>query len=125
MPDETGLRLLRPPRPFTLHTSRQIMRMMGRSDERWRKYLFLLKSSHDEHAGKLPLAERCFSVTLDGKFEGGERSRLLFSRRIAERWPSGLRRRFAKPLYGQKLYPGFESLPLRQTSFLPRLTCRV
>jgi hypothetical protein len=33
----------------------------------------------------------------------------------AERWPSGLRRRFAKPLYGQKLYPGFESLPLRQT----------
>ena len=33
---------------------------------------------------------------------------------IAERWPSGLRRRFAKPLYGQKLYPGFESLPLRQ-----------
>jgi len=21
---------------------------------------------------------------------------------------------FAKPLYGQKLYPGFESLPLRQ-----------
>ena len=40
MPDETGLRLLRPPRPFTLHTSRQIMRMMGRSDERWRKYLF-------------------------------------------------------------------------------------
>jgi len=26
--------------PFTLHTSRQIMRMMGRSDERWRKYLF-------------------------------------------------------------------------------------
>jgi 5-methylcytosine-specific restriction endonuclease McrA len=40
MPDETHLRLLRPPRPFTLHTSRQIMRMMGRSDERWRKYLF-------------------------------------------------------------------------------------
>jgi 5-methylcytosine-specific restriction endonuclease McrA len=40
MPDETGLRLMRPPRPFTLHTSRQIMRMMGRSDERWRKYLF-------------------------------------------------------------------------------------
>ena len=39
------------------------------------------------------------------------------SRNLAERWPSGLRRRFAKPLYGQKLYPGFESLPLRQ--FLP------
>jgi 5-methylcytosine-specific restriction endonuclease McrA len=39
-PEETGLRLLRPPRPFTLHTSRQLMRMLGRSDERWRKYLF-------------------------------------------------------------------------------------
>jgi 5-methylcytosine-specific restriction endonuclease McrA len=40
LPEETGLRLLRPPRPFTLHTSRQLMRLMGRSDERWRKYLF-------------------------------------------------------------------------------------
>jgi 5-methylcytosine-specific restriction endonuclease McrA len=39
-PEEAGLRLLRPPRPFTLHTSRQLMRMMGKSDERWRKYLF-------------------------------------------------------------------------------------
>ena len=39
-PEEAGLKLLRPPRPFTLHTSRQIMRMLGRSDERWRKYLF-------------------------------------------------------------------------------------
>lgn len=40
LPEEAGLRLLRPPRPFTLHTSRQLMRMMGSSDERWRKYLF-------------------------------------------------------------------------------------
>ena len=40
LPEEVGLRLMRPPMPFTLHTSRQIMRMMGRSDERWRKYLF-------------------------------------------------------------------------------------
>ncbi len=40
LPEESGLRLLRPPRPFTLHTSRQLMRMLGRSDERWRKYLF-------------------------------------------------------------------------------------
>ena len=46
---------------------------------------------------------------------------MLFNRRIAERWPSGLRRRFAKPLYGQKLYPGFESLPLRQFPRLPAL----
>jgi 5-methylcytosine-specific restriction endonuclease McrA len=40
LPEEAGLKLLRPPHPFTLHTSRQLMRMMGRSDERWRKYLF-------------------------------------------------------------------------------------
>ncbi len=32
--------LLRDPRPFSLHTSRQIMRMLGRADDRWRKYLF-------------------------------------------------------------------------------------
>jgi 5-methylcytosine-specific restriction endonuclease McrA len=40
LPEEAGLKLLRPPRPFTLHTSRQIMRMLGRSDQRWQKYLF-------------------------------------------------------------------------------------
>ncbi|MDR3724967.1 MAG: HNH endonuclease [Terracidiphilus sp.] len=32
--------LMRDPKPFSLHTSRQIMRMLGRSDDRWRKYLF-------------------------------------------------------------------------------------
>ena len=40
LPEEAGVKLLRSPRPFTLHTSRQLMRMMGSSDERWRKYLF-------------------------------------------------------------------------------------
>lgn len=40
LPEESGLRLRRPPRPFTLHTSRHLMRMLGKSDERWRKYLF-------------------------------------------------------------------------------------
>lgn len=40
LPEEAGLKLLRPPRSFTLHTSRQLMRLMGKSDERWRKYLF-------------------------------------------------------------------------------------
>jgi len=40
LPAEAGVELLRPPRPFTLHTSRQIMRMLGHSDQRWRKYLF-------------------------------------------------------------------------------------
>ena len=28
------------PRPFTLHTSRHIMRMIGHSDLKWRKYLY-------------------------------------------------------------------------------------
>jgi len=37
---ETDMRLTKEPRPFTLHTSRHIMRMIGRSDNKWRKYLF-------------------------------------------------------------------------------------
>jgi 5-methylcytosine-specific restriction endonuclease McrA len=36
----TDMVLLREPRPFSLHTSRQIMRALGRGDDRWRKYLF-------------------------------------------------------------------------------------
>ncbi len=39
-PDEAGMKLERQPRPFTLHTSRHLMRLLGRSDEKWRKYLF-------------------------------------------------------------------------------------
>jgi 5-methylcytosine-specific restriction endonuclease McrA len=39
-PEEAGFQLARRPRPFTLHTSRQLMRMIGHRDERWRKYLF-------------------------------------------------------------------------------------
>ena len=39
-PEEAGLKLARKPRPFTLHTSRQLMRLIGHRDERWRKYLF-------------------------------------------------------------------------------------
>jgi 5-methylcytosine-specific restriction endonuclease McrA len=37
---DCGMRLLKEPRPFSLHTSRHLMRMMGRSDAKWRKYLF-------------------------------------------------------------------------------------
>ena len=37
---ETGMKLLREPRSFNLHTSRHLMRMMGHSDAKWRKYLF-------------------------------------------------------------------------------------
>ncbi len=39
-PEEAGLKLQRRPRPFTLHTSRQLMRLIGHKDEKWRKYLF-------------------------------------------------------------------------------------
>jgi len=38
--EEAGLTLARRPRPFTLHTSRQLMRLIGHKDEKWRKYLF-------------------------------------------------------------------------------------
>ena len=40
LPEEAGVKLLRTPRPFTLHTSRQLMRMMGSTEDSWRKYLF-------------------------------------------------------------------------------------
>jgi 5-methylcytosine-specific restriction endonuclease McrA len=39
-PEEAGIELSRRPRPFTLHTSRQLMRLIGHKDEKWRKYLF-------------------------------------------------------------------------------------
>ena len=39
-PDEAGMKLARQPRPFSLHTSRHLMRLLGKSDEQWRKYLF-------------------------------------------------------------------------------------
>jgi 5-methylcytosine-specific restriction endonuclease McrA len=39
-PDEAGMKLARSPRPFSLHTSRHLMRMLGNADARWRKYLF-------------------------------------------------------------------------------------
>jgi 5-methylcytosine-specific restriction endonuclease McrA len=39
-PSEAGMKLARQPRPFTLHTSRHLMRLLGNGDERWRKYLF-------------------------------------------------------------------------------------
>lgn len=39
-PEEAGMKLARMPRPFSLHTSRHIMRVLGKSDAQWRKYLF-------------------------------------------------------------------------------------
>jgi 5-methylcytosine-specific restriction endonuclease McrA len=39
-PTEANMKLMREPRAFNLHTSRHIMRLMGRSDDKWRKYLF-------------------------------------------------------------------------------------
>ncbi len=39
-PEEAGMKLLRLPRPFSMHTSRHLMRLMGHSDDQWKKYLF-------------------------------------------------------------------------------------
>src|SRR6266446_188662 len=39
-PEEAGMRLARLPRPFSLHTSRHLMRMLGNGEAQWRKYLF-------------------------------------------------------------------------------------
>ncbi len=39
-PDEANMKLARAPRPFSLHTSRHLMRLLGKSDDQWRKYLF-------------------------------------------------------------------------------------
>lgn len=39
-PEEAGMKLSRAPRPFSLHTSRHLMRMLGKGDAQWRKYLF-------------------------------------------------------------------------------------
>jgi 5-methylcytosine-specific restriction endonuclease McrA len=38
--EQEHMKLQREPRPFTLHTSRHIMRMIGHSDSKWRKYLY-------------------------------------------------------------------------------------
>ena len=39
-PEEAGMKLARLPRPFSLHTSRHLMRLLGKGDDQWRKYLF-------------------------------------------------------------------------------------
>lgn len=39
-PDEANMKLARAPRPFNLHTSRHLMRLLAKSDAQWRKYLF-------------------------------------------------------------------------------------
>ena len=39
-PEEANMRLVRTPKPFSLHTSRHLMRLLGKSDDQWRKYLF-------------------------------------------------------------------------------------
>src|SRR5947209_18642085 len=43
----TEMKLQREPRPFSLHTSRHIMRMIGSADAAWRKYLYF---EHNEPA---------------------------------------------------------------------------
>jgi len=44
-PDEAGMKLLRQPRPFSLHTSRHLMRLLGRGEDQWRKYLFITEEN--------------------------------------------------------------------------------
>jgi len=39
-PEEAGMRLSRLPRPFSLHTSRHLMRLLAKTEDRWQKYLF-------------------------------------------------------------------------------------
>ena len=39
-PEEAGMKLVRQPRPFTLHTSRHLMRQLAHGDYHWQKYLF-------------------------------------------------------------------------------------
>ena len=40
LPDEVNMELMQRPRPFNLHTSRSLMRLLGNHQETWRKYLF-------------------------------------------------------------------------------------
>lgn len=39
-PEEADMKLARAPRPFSLHTSRHLMRLLAKSDDQWQKYLF-------------------------------------------------------------------------------------
>ena len=41
------MHLIRHPRGFSLHVSRQIMRYLGRADQTWRKYLFYESDNGD------------------------------------------------------------------------------
>jgi hypothetical protein len=38
--EDSGMTLLKKPRAFSMHVSRQIMRYLGQKDETWRKYLY-------------------------------------------------------------------------------------
>ena len=40
LPEEAKMKLRKRPKPFTLHTSRSLMRQLGSEQETWRKYLF-------------------------------------------------------------------------------------
>lgn len=39
-PEEAGMMLLHRPRPATVHTSRHVLRTMGKEDPVWRRYLY-------------------------------------------------------------------------------------
>jgi hypothetical protein len=46
------MKLQREPRPFSLHTSRHIMRMIGSADAAWRKYLYFEAGSSAENVAE-------------------------------------------------------------------------
>jgi 5-methylcytosine-specific restriction endonuclease McrA len=39
-PEQAGMKLLRVPRPLTIHTSRGMIRLAGHEEQAWRKYLY-------------------------------------------------------------------------------------
>ncbi len=39
-PEQAGMKLMRMPKPVTIHTSRSMMRLMGHQEEAWKKYLY-------------------------------------------------------------------------------------
>ncbi len=53
-PEEAGMKLGRPPRPFSMHTSRHLMRLLARGEEPWKKYLFYESGSERVYDGPVP-----------------------------------------------------------------------
>ncbi len=46
-PDEAGMPLARYPKPFSIHTSRHLLRDSGAEQQSWQKYLYYESQSHE------------------------------------------------------------------------------